>query len=199
MSTLKVNTLTKADGTTFPFDYPKLFSGSGTSGGAALVFDNLDITTYKAFDFICTFIPNSDNRNCSFQFRSGGASGADIDGANYTYGADGQYPTHNEQIIARSGETHFEIAENVGADTEEGIHMDARIHFATSNDPGDLARLTNRIFWNANYRVHTTAFRNIIGCGVYDLNDTTYPTGFKVSFIGANIDAYTYCLYGIKR
>tara|TARA_Y100000401_G_scaffold108811_1_gene104408 strand:- start:121 stop:720 length:600 start_codon:yes stop_codon:yes gene_type:complete len=199
MSTLKVNTLQKADGSTFPFDYPKVDSGSGTSGGSALVFDNLDLTTYRAFDLILTYVPDSDNKNAAFRFRTGGSSGSDLSLSNYAYGINFQYPDASSGIISRQSENHVEIGENIGSGTEEGIHVQARIHFATSSDTGDLARLTNRMDFNANRRIYTGDLRFDHGIGIYNNDDTTYPTGFTFYFIGANVGAYIYCLYGIKR
>ena len=174
MSTLKVNTLTKADGSTFPFDYPKISSGSGTSGGSVIAFDNLDLTTYRAFDVLIFITPTTDDADVRFRFRDGGSSGADVTTSSYIYGGDEHRATHNESI-------------------------DARVHFATSSDTGDLDRLTNRVNYDCNFKFSGGGSRFSQGIGHFSQDNSKIMTGFSFSFTSGNIAEYIYCLYGIKR
>ena len=54
MSTLKVNTITEVDGTAFPFGLTKLQEANSTSAVSDLQFQSLDVTTFRAFKFICS-------------------------------------------------------------------------------------------------------------------------------------------------
>ena len=199
MSTLKVNTLTKADGSTFPFDYPKISSGSGTSGGSVIAFDNLDLTTYRAFDVLIFITPTTDDADVRFRFRDGGSSGADVTTSSYIYGGDEHRATHNESIDSASSQDHIRVAQGVGSGSHEGAGINARVHFATSSDTGDLDRLTNRVNYDCNFKFSGGGSRFSQGIGHFSQDNSKIMTGFSFSFTSGNIAEYIYCLYGIKR
>ena len=71
--------------------------------------------------------------------------------------------------------------------------------FADSNDNGVTKRLSNFISWSASRHDGSTNYRSAVGSGVYNENDTTYPTGFKILLGSGAINAYSYGLYGLKR
>jgi hypothetical protein len=199
MSTLKVNTIQEVDGSAFPFDYPKLDSGSGTSGGSVIAFDDLDLTTYRAFDVLIFLTPVSDSVDVRFRFRDGGSSGSDVTTSSYIYGGDEHRPTNAESLDSRETQDHIRIAQQVGSGSHEGAGINARVHFATSSDTGDLDRITNRINYDCNFRFAGGGSRFSQGIGHFSQDASKIMTGFSFSFTSGNIAEYIYCLYGIKR
>ena len=151
MSTLKVNAITEVDGSAFPFDYTKLHQDSGSSGGSAINIDNLDVTTYKAFEIFLTMQPTNDNVNLYIRFRNGSST---ITASNYVTWKEEQHPTNNVTHKSSGSQSLIEPAENIGGNPEENIFIHAVLHVATSNDPAGLARQNNRIEYDANYMTH---------------------------------------------
>ena len=180
-------------------DYVKLDSGSGTSGGSVIAFDNLDLTTYRAFDVLIFITPASDSVDVRFRFRDGGSSGADVTTSSYIYGGDEHRPTNNESLDSRETQDHIRIAQQVGCGSHEGAGINARVLFATSSDTGDLDRVTNRINYDCNFKFAGGGSRFSQGIGHFSQDASKIMTGFSFSFTSGNIAEYIYCLYGIKR
>ena len=180
-------------------DYVKLDSGSGTSGGSVIAFDNLDLTTYRAFDVLIFITPASDSVDVRFRFRDGGSSGSDVTTSSYIYGGDEHRPTNNESLDSRETQDHIRIAQQVGSGSHEGAGINARVHFATSSDTGDLDRVTNRINYDWNFKFAGGGARFSQGIGHFSQDASKIMTGFSFSFTSGNIAEYIYCLYGIKR
>ena len=183
-------------------DYVKL--QRATSGGVAsdLIFDDLDVATYKFFDFWIAFVPETDSSNKPyFRFRTGGSSGADVNGAHYAYGYRETYPSANGGDISEHSQNEIRLHGNVGANTGqgEGLRINIRMMFADSNDNGSTKQLSNFISWSASRHDASTNYRTAVGSGVYNENTTTYPTGFKILMGSGAINAHTYGLYGLKR
>ena len=166
-----------------------------------LIFDDLDVTTYKFFDVWIAFVPESDSVTPYFRFRTGGSSGADVNGAHYDYAYRENYPTNTGGDVSASDQNEIRLHGNLGNSTGagEGLRINIRMMFADSNDNGVTQRLSNFISWSASRFDGSTNYRSAVGSGVYSENNTTYPTGFKILLGSGAIDAISYGLYGLKR
>ena len=182
-------------------DYVKLQRATSGGGTGDLIFDDLDVTTYKFFDVWIAFVPESDSVKPYFRFRTGGSSGADVNGAHYAYGYRESYPSNNGGDVSESGQNEIRLHGNVGANTGngEGLRINIRMMFADSNDNGSTKQLSNFISWSASRHDASTNYRTAVGSGVYNENTTTYPTGFKILMGSGAINAVSYGIYGLKR
>ena len=182
-------------------DYVKLQRTTSGGGVGDLIIDDLDVTTYKFFDFWVTFVPQNDSVKPYFRFRTGGSSGADVNGAYYDYAYRESYPTNNGGDVSAGSQNEIRLHGNIGYNTGagEGLRINIRMMFADSNDNGSTQRLSNFISWSASRHDSSTNYRTAVGSGVYNENSTTYPTGFKILLGSGAINAYSYGLYGLKR
>tara|TARA_R100000329_G_scaffold41068_1_gene38401 strand:- start:352 stop:1059 length:708 start_codon:yes stop_codon:yes gene_type:complete len=181
-------------------DYVKLQRATG-GGGANLTFDNLDVATYKIFDFWACFVPESDAYYPYFRFRTGGASGSDISSGAYGYGYRETYPNNNGGNISAHGQNEIRLHGSVGNNTNngEGFRINIRMFFADSSDNGSTPRLGNFISWGASRHDGNSDYRSATGNGAYNADNSTYPTGFTIFMGGGAINAQSYALYGLKR
>ena len=178
-------------------DYVKLQQASGTSGGAALIFDNLDVSTYKFFDLIAFLQPATDAQQLRFYYREGGASGSNIAQNSYAYGFNEKKESNTSNCTASSPDTYMRLTNTVGNHASEGVGIRMRISVAESGDNGTAKWLANLVTWDSVHREQGNAARMVNGQGhLYD--DTKYPTGFSLYFQSGNISNYSYTLYGIK-
>ena len=182
-------------------DYVKLQRTTSGGGVGDLIIDDLDVTTYKFFDFWITLVPQNDSVKPYFRFRTGGSSGADVNGAYYDYAYRENYPTNTGGDVSAGSQNEIRLHGNIGYNTGagEGLRINIRMMFADSNDNGVTKRLSNFISWSASRHDGSTNYRSAVGSGVYNENDTTYPTGFKILLGSGAINAYSYGLYGLKR
>jgi hypothetical protein len=180
-------------------DYVKISEGEQASyGGAALIFDNLDVSTYKFFDVIAFLQPALDAQQLRFYYREGGASGSNITGNSYAYGFNEKKESNTSNCTAGSPDTYMRITGSIGNHASEGVGVNMRISVAQSGDIANTKWLANLVSWNAVYREQGNAARMTNGQGhLYD--DTKYPTGFSLYFQSGNINNYSYTLYGMKR
>ena len=177
-------------------DYVKLQQASGTSGGSEIIFDNLDVATYKFFDLVAVFRPANDAVSLRFRYREGGSSGSNITGNSYSYGLNEKKDSNTSNCIAASS-TKMVLTGSIGNHASEGIGISMRISVGESGDDASAKWLSNFVSWNAVYREQGNAARMTNGQGhLYD--DTKYPTGFSLYFQSGNILHYSYTLYGIK-
>ena len=177
-------------------DYVKLQQASGTSGGSEIIFDNLDVATYRYFDLVGVFRPANDTVSLRFRYREGGSSGSNITGNSYFYGFTVPYPTDNTGVTSNVS-TKLILTTTIGNHSSEGIGMNMRISVARSGDDASAKWLGNFVSWNGVYREQGNAARFVNGQGhLYD--DTKYPTGFSFHFENGSINNYFYTLYGIK-
>ena len=178
-------------------DYVKLQQASGASGGSQLIFDNLDVSTYKFFDLVAFLRPATDAQQLRFYYREGGASGSNITGNSYAYGFNEKKESNTSNCTAGSPDTYMRITGSIGNHASEGVGVNMRISVAQSDDNPTAKWLANFVSWNAVYREQGNAARMTNGQGhLYD--DTKYPTGFSLYFQSGNILHYSYTLYGIK-
>lgn len=178
-------------------DYVKLQQASGTSGGAALIFDNLDVATYKFFDLVAFLQPATDAQQLRFYYREGGASGSNIAQNSYAYGFNEKKESNTSNCTASSPDTYMRLTNTVGNHESEGVGIRMRISVAESGDNGTAKWLANLVTWDSVHREQGNAARMVNGQG-HLFDDTKYPTGFSLYFQSGNIDNYSYTLYGIK-
>jgi len=181
-------------------DYVKI--QRGTNGYvASYIFDNLDVSTYKFFDFNAAFVPGNDGQYPYFRFRTGGASGADVTGSHYSYGYGESYPSNNYTQGSQSGHSQVTLSGTLGYNTNngEGLRINMRIMFADANDNGSSGQLSNFITYQY-IRVDASGDPRFgHGSAIYSENTTTYPTGFRLYMASGGINANSYGLYGMKR
>ena len=190
-------------------DYVKLQHNS-TAGGSSqyLVFNNLDVATYKYFDFTISLIPETDDKLMRFRFRTGNDPGSATSGssqyvvgdAGYGYSYYQHWGTDNFGEIARTSQVSITFADTIGNNTNnyEGIAVTMRIHFANSNDT-HAAGLQNWVDWAFAAKDPDNNINQGRGTGAYHGSNTLYPTGFHVYMNSGAINAHTYTLYGKKR
>ena len=178
-------------------DYVKLAQAEQASyGGGELIFDNLDVSTYRFFDLIAFLQPANDAVSLRLRYREGGASGSNITGNSYSYGFNEKKDSNTSNCTASSS-TKMILTGSIGNHASEGIGISMRISVGRSSDIANTKWLANFAYWNAVYREQGNAARMTNGQGhLYD--DTKYPTGFSFHFENGNINNYSYTLYGIK-
>mgnify|MGYP001434574858 CR=1 FL=1 len=182
-------------------DYVKIDRQSNGGVASSLIFDNLDVATYKFFDLMLAFVPSADNENPYFQFRTGGASGADLNSAYYSFGYNEAYPTDNASQKSASSQNEIRLSGGLGYNTNngEGLRINMRMMFADSSDNGSSGQLSNFITWQASRLDGSANYRTDQGAGIYNQNTTTYPTGFKIFMGSGTLNSMSYGLYGMKR
>ena len=183
-------------------DYVKLQKVSSGGGSSQyLIFDNLDVATYKYFDFIISLVPETDNQHPYFRFRTGGASGSSISSSHYGWAYTKHYSSNQLQHRCKDSETFIRLSDAIGNNTNnaEVMAVSMRIHFADSSDNGASASLANFVTWGYCVKNDSDAIRNGHGSGQYHENASTYPTGFEIYMESGAINAHTYTLYGLKR
>jgi Tfp pilus assembly protein FimT len=184
-------------------DYVKLQHNSASSANQYLVFNNLDVATYKYFDFNISYVPVTDNSYARFRFRTGtgsATSGSDvIDAANYGYSWTQHWGTNNFGEIAQTGQVSIQLTDNVGNNNDdgEGMSFNMRINFANSNDT-HAANLQNFITYQYAGKDQDNNINQGSGRGAFH-GGSTYPTGFQFYMNTGSIAAHTYTLYGMKR
>ena len=178
-------------------DYVKISEGEQTNDASALIFDNLDVSTYRSFDLIAFLKPAVDAQQLRFYYREGGASGSNIAQNSYAYGFNEKKESNTSNCTAGSPDTYMRLTNTVGNHASEGVGIRMRISVGRSGDLANTKWLANLVTWNSVHREQGNAARMVNGQGhLYD--DTKYPTGFSLFFQSGNIDNYSYILYGIK-
>tara|TARA_R100000353_G_scaffold101111_1_gene73336 strand:- start:512 stop:1243 length:732 start_codon:yes stop_codon:yes gene_type:complete len=185
-------------------DYVKLQHASSAGNTSQyLVFNNLDVATYKYFDFIISYVPATDGSYARFRFRTGtgsATSGSDvISASNYGYSYTQHWGTNNFGEEARTGQGELQLTNAVGSNNDdgEGMSFNMRINFANSNDT-HAANLQNFITYQYAGKDTSNNINQGSGRGAFH-GGSTYPTGFMFYTNTGNIMAYTYTLYGMKR
>jgi len=183
-------------------DYVKIQRDTnGAQGASGFVFDNLDVSTFKFFDFNAAFVPETDGQYPYFRFRTGGASGADVTGSHYSYGYGESYPSNNYTQGSQTGHSQVTLSGTLGYNTNngEGLRINMRIMFADANDNGSSGQLSNFITYQY-IRVDASGNPRMgHGSAIYNQNTTTYPTGFRLYMASGGINSNSFGLYGMKR
>ena len=178
-------------------DYVKLQQASGTLGQQYLIFDNLDVATYKFFDLMAFFQPASDAQSLRLYFRTGGASGSNLTSNAYAFGFNEKKDSNTSNATAVSPDTKMILTGSIGNHASEGVFINMRISVSESGDNASAKWLFNSASWNAKYREQGNAARMTNGQGHF-YDDGNYATGFGFHFGSGNINNYSYTLYGIK-
>ena len=186
-------------------DFVKLQEATGSDLGAALIFDNLDTSTYRAFKLYFALLPNStaDGYYAYFRFRTGGASGADDTSSHYSYTYSYGYQNDGSNTIARIDGGFGGLTHTVGGQaTVEGMRGVLDIVLCRSGDgfntggggsgaSGFVAQHNEVENWRGGY-THI----------LYNNSSAVNHTGFKI-FMGSGgsevggFDNYKYALYGV--
>jgi len=178
--------LTKTDGFG---DLVKLQSANSTSAVSAIEFQSLDVTTYRAFKFICSLKPATDEVVLYFNWLAGSSSQTNtaydyiLDGAN---GAGNAFRLANEENKAL-------ICNNMGNGSLEGARFELNLVPQVSGDTS----LGNFGYGFFQYRDHNAS--NRAGQTVFSYKVDTNVDGFKLYHNSGNVAAYNYVLYGVKR
>ena len=186
-------------------NFVKLSEATGTDLGGALIFDNLDTATYRAFKLYFAVLPDStaDGYYAYFRFRTGGASGADDTSSHYSYTYSYGYQNDGNSTIARIDGGFGGLTHTVGGQAAvEGMRGVLDIMLCRSGDSfntggggsaasGFVAQHNEVENWRGGY-THI----------LYNNSSTVNHTGFKI-FMGSGgsevggFDNYKYALYGV--
>ena len=186
-------------------NFVKLSEATGTDLGGALIFDNLDTATYRAFKLYFAVLPDSsaDGYYAYFRFRTGGASGADDSTSHYSYTYNYGYQNDGNSTIARIDGGFGGLTHTVGGQAAvEGMRGVLDIVLCRSGDSfntggggsaasGFIAQHNEVENWRGGY-THI----------LYNNSSTVNHTGFKI-FMGSGgsevggFDNYKYALYGV--
>ena len=173
-------------------DYVKLQTVGSGSTIANITVDNLDTSTYRAFQLIGGILPVDDQVHLNFYWR---VSGSDQVADKYDYGQIYSYPSDATYSNSANDQGRMEIMENAGNQIREGHRFNIWM-FPYRN--GDANQLGNFCTWDGMRVDGGTNFRRVSGAGLYDVNNI-YPDGFKLQTTSGQISDYNYSLYGIKR
>ncbi len=189
MSTLKVNTITEVDGTAFPFGLTKLQEANSTSAVSDLQFQSLDVTTFRAFKFICSLKPVDDEVVLYFNWLAGSSSQTSTA---YNYILDGANGAGNAFRLANQ-ENKVLICDNMGNQSLEGCRFELNLVPQVSGD----VTLGNFGYGHFTYFDKNSSHR--AGLNAFTYAVSTNIDGFKVYHNSGNVAAYNYVLYGVKR
>lgn len=186
-------------------DFVKLQRASAAGGTGDLIFDNLDVATYKVFDLTLFFTPSTNNVSCRMQFRTGGASGSNISASHHQTAYQYLYSSNGQSQSTSAGASDIYLSGATGSSSVAGISLYLRISLADSTDNGYSRNRANSVWWQAMMHDNSNNPNWIVGSAT--LTDggggaggtTNYPTGFKFDTSSGNIGNYSYLLYGLKR
>ena len=170
-------------------DLVKLQSANSTSAVSAIEFQSLDVTTYRAFKFICSLKPATDEVVLYFNWLVGSSSQTSTA---YDYILDGANGAGNAFRLANN-ENKALICNNMGNGSLEGARFELNLVPQVSGD----ASLGNFGYGFFQYRDHNAS--NRAGQTVFNYGADTDVDGFKLYHNSGNVAAYNYVLYGVKR
>jgi len=190
-------------------DFVKLAVATGAGDTGDLIFDDLDVSTYKTFDLTLITKPVTDGAIPRFQWRTGGASGSNIVAAHHQSAYSYLYSDNNQTQNTNMGLTYVKLAEGLGNHAQEGISLNARISVCDANDNGHTENRVNTIWWQASCHNDSlmpnwvqgsgTLTSSTSGSGGGSDGTTDYPTGFRIYWSSGNVGNFSYQLYGLKR
>ena len=172
-------------------DFVKLQAATGTSGVAALLFQNLDVTTYRTFKIVLSGYPVDDGANLYLRV---------LDGSTYKT-SDGTYNwTQNgtnasgAAINSAGANSYATIAGGAGNNNYEGWRTEITYVPHVSGDP---AYQNNFGFAFSNRYTTSNSHRGEVYHFKFHQSDNT--DGIEIYASSGNIAAYSYTLYGLKR
>ena len=186
-------------------DFVKLDVATGAGGSGDLIFDNLDVATYKTFDLTLITRPTTDAATLRFRYRTGGASGSTITDAHHQVAY--LYMSNSDQMSQNTnmGLGHMLLTQGVGngGSGQEGVSLNMRISMCDANDNGDTKYRANTVWWSVMVHNESLMPEWHMGNGTLTegggAGDTNYPTGFILDFSSGNVGNFSYQLYGLKR
>ena len=169
-------------------------SSATASSSADITLDNfVDTSTYSIYFIVINkLIPATDNVELRVNFRSGGASGADITGTYYRAGNYQYASTSGSGNNTNSSSTDYSILTGgVGTATGEGITLSGVYSVADGSD-------------GTSYLIMDWVFKNRSDALVKDVETAsikavTAVTGIKFYMSSGNIASGTFDVYGYKR
>ena len=177
--------------TGLPADFVKLSNVASTTNVDSIVFQSLDTATYKAFRFVLSALPASDNVKLNFRFMSGSNIAS---ASNYSWAFAGVSGSSSMFEEHATGEATARIHNNGGNADNEGWRTVIDIVFQTTNDwtaANNYATwIGNRVDGSGNYRWESGA--------LYYENDAD-TDGFNIAPASGQFNKYSYTLYGLKR
>ena len=172
-------------------DYVKLQAATGTSAVSALLFQNLDVTTYRTFKIVLSGYPVDDGADLRLRV---------LDGSTYKTGAGtynwSQTGTNGagNAINSASDDNYARIGGGAGNNNYEGWRTEVTYVPHVSSDPAYQNNFgfafTSRYDTGNSYRGETYHFK-------FHQSDVT--DGIEIYAGTGNIAAYSYTLYGLKR
>ena len=172
-------------------DFVKLQAAASSSGVSALVFQNLDVTTYRTFKIVFSGYPVNDDAALYLRV---------LDGSTYKTGANTynwtQTGTNAQGNAANSAssDSYAKVADSAGNNNYEGWRTEITYVPQVSGDPTYQNNFgfafTNRYNSTNSHRGETFHFK-------FHQSDVT--DGIEIYASSGNIAAYSYTLYGLKR
>ena len=172
-------------------DFVKLQAATGTSGVAALLFQNLDVTTYRTFKIVLSGYPVDDGADLRLRV---------LDGSTYKTGAGtynwSQTGTNGAgNAIHGAGNTSYAtIGGGAGNNNYEGWRTEITYVPHVSGDPAYQNNfgyaITSRYDQGNSYRGEIFNFK-------FHQSDVT--DGIELYPSSGNFTAYSYTLYGLRR
>ena len=174
-------------------DYVKLATASGDDNISSIAHENIDFSVYRALLFCGALIPETNNTQFNFYWRSGGTECvADEYVTSYvrTYDStpEGEHAT---------GQGRLQLCGDTGDDDDEGFMVQIFM-YPISNTDSNSSGIGNFITWQGIRRTGAHNYRSMAGTGLYDKQDV-FPNGFSIMPHSGNFDHYNYSLYGMKR
>ena len=172
-------------------DFVKLQAAASTSGVAALLFQNLDVTTYRTFKIVLSGYPVDDGADLRLRV---------LDGSTYKTGAGTYNWTQTgsngagNAINSAGNDSYARIGGGAGNNNYEGWRTEITYVPHVSSDPAYQNNFgfafTSRYDNLNSYRGENFNFK-------FHQSDVT--DGIEIYASSGNIAAYSYTLYGLKR
>ena len=173
-------------------DFVKLQAATATSAVSALLFQNLDVTTYRTFKFV--FSVQSATDNVTLRLRVLDGSTFKTGAGTYNWGAIGILGNSGSVFDESGADSYAQLVSNFGNNDYEGARGELTFVPHVSGDPSYMNNfgfcIANRYNASNQHRGETSYFK-------FHQSDVT--DGFEVYASSGNIAAYSYTLYGLKR
>ena len=176
----------------------KLAQAKGTSAVTNIVHDSIFSTTYDFYKIIGYTNASAINGDLRFRFRSGGS---EINGSYYRGGGQGwqqgaSSSLTNTTFVPRYNESKFDLIDSINSNNNFGEFFEITLGGMLDRDEGLCATLrmeVNQMISNGHYRqYHYGGFYANQGANEdYD--------GFMLFYSNANVQYYSYAVYGIIK
>lgn len=172
-------------------DLVKIQAATWTSNVANVTIDSLDTTTYKYFVMLWNSVPETDNTNLRFRWRSGGS---DATASSYDWAIGTNYGHSTTGLAANDDSAKINFA--MGNNAWEGCQLELVIYPKSS---AESSYQGNSVIMNGFYETNGGNPRATHSASFYDGGTTYYPNGFKFYMSSGNLATGDYALYGVKR